>query len=119
MVYVDRLSETNTKFTTSTTVNIFNDPKLINIQEQHDCQRYELFRKYEQSLPELAISPVKSQSTCLSIESPETTPANTDSNDISEDLKLLIEQRVPDLCILDGEPTEFVIGLEEFFLFER
>lgn len=112
-IEIDRLSETNTKFTTSTTVNIFNDPKLVTIHEQHDCQSYELFRKYEQSIPELSISPVRSHSTCLSIETPQT-PANTDSNDISEDLKLLIEQRLPDLCHLDGELMEFVNGLELF-----
>ena len=28
-------------------------------------------------------------------------------NDISEDLRLLTEQRIPDLCILDDEPMEF------------
>ena len=32
------------------------------------------------------------------------------SNDISEDLRLLIEQRVPDLSMLDGEPMEFING---------
>ncbi|CAF4230025.1 unnamed protein product, partial [Rotaria magnacalcarata] len=42
---IDKLNETNRKFTTSTTVNILNDLHLMNIREQHEWQRYELFRK--------------------------------------------------------------------------
>lgn len=47
-------------------MNIFNDPKLMNIHEQHESQRYELFRKYEQLLPNKTISPIKTQSSCSS-----------------------------------------------------
>ncbi|CAF0778985.1 unnamed protein product [Rotaria sp. Silwood1] len=123
---IDRLNETNRKFTTSTTVNILNDLQLMNIHEQHDWQRYELFRKYEQLLPNKTTSPFIAQSNCSSASSIE--PTNTPliinntherqlnaiednlSNDISEDLRSLTEQRVPDLCILDGEPMQFTNG---------
>jgi hypothetical protein len=110
------LNETNQKFTTSTTVNIFNDPQLMNINEQHEWQRYELFRRYEQLLPNKIISPIKTQSTCSSASSLE--PINNKSpiddnalNDISEDLRTLTEEHLPDLSILDGEPIEFTKGL--------
>jgi hypothetical protein len=75
---IDKLNETNRKFTTSTTVNILNDPQLMNIQEQHDWQRYELFRRYEQSLPNKIISPIRTQSTDSSASSIE--PTNTPLN---------------------------------------
>ena len=70
--------ERNRKFTTSTTVNIFNDSQLKNIQEQHEWQRYELFRRHEQFLPNRVISPIKTQSTCSSASSIELihTPLN-------------------------------------------
>jgi hypothetical protein len=32
-------------------------------------------------------------------------------NDISEDLRTLTEEHLPDLSILDGEPIEFTKGL--------
>ena len=59
---IEILNETNRKFTTSTTVNIFNDPRFKNIHEQHQSQRYELFRRFEQLLPNKTISPIIPQS---------------------------------------------------------
>jgi hypothetical protein len=53
-------------------VNILNDPQLMNINKQHEWQRYELFRQYKQSLPNEVISPILVQSTGSSIE-----PTNT------------------------------------------
>ncbi len=47
-------------------MNILNDPQLMNIHEQHEWQRYKLFRRYEQLLPNKIISPIKTQSTCSS-----------------------------------------------------
>ena len=112
-------NETNRKFTTSTTVNISNDPQLMNIQEQHEWQRYELYRKYEQLLPNKIISPIKSQSTCSSAssieiinsKSPATLSEDNLTNDIGEDLRTLTEEHLPDLSNLDGEPMEFTKGL--------
>ncbi|CAF0899639.1 unnamed protein product [Rotaria sordida] len=132
---IDKLNETNRKFTTSTTVNILNDLQLMNIHEQHECQRYELYRKYEQSLPNKTTSPFIAQSNSSSASSME--PTNTSliiknnhnhqlniiddnlSNDISEDLRSLTEQRVPDLCILDGEPMQFTNVLLTKIVFLR
>ncbi|CAF0884897.1 unnamed protein product [Adineta ricciae] len=115
----EKLNEINQKFTTSAIVNVSNDPQLMGLHEQHDWQRYELFRKYEQFMPNKIISPIMPQSSCSSATSfePNNTPIDhPDSqenqvespiNDISEDLRLLTEQRIPDLCILDDEPMEF------------
>lgn len=61
----------NRKFTTSTTVNIFNDQRLKSMQDQHEWQRYELFRRFEQLIPNKTISPIKSQSSCSSASSME------------------------------------------------
>ncbi|CAF3830326.1 unnamed protein product [Rotaria magnacalcarata] len=120
---IDKLNETNRKFTTSTTVNILNDLHLMNIREQHEWQRYELFRKYEKTMPNKTKSPLIAQSHSSSSSSIEpintpltinnihdqqlTPPEDSLSNDFSEDLRSLIEQRVPDLCILDGEPMQY------------
>jgi hypothetical protein len=115
---IETLNETNRKFTTTTTVNILNDPQLMNIHEQHEWQRYELFRRYEQLLPNKIISPIQNQSTCSSASSIEPisnhplTPIEDNAlNDISEDLRTLTEEYVPDLSSLDGEPMEFTKGL--------
>ena len=43
-------------------MNILNDPKFINIHDEHEWQRYELFRRYEQLLPNKNSSPIKTQS---------------------------------------------------------
>ncbi|CAF3359279.1 unnamed protein product [Rotaria socialis] len=123
---IDKLNETNRKFTTSTTVNILNDLHLMNIREQHEWQRYELFRKYEKTMPNKTKSPLIAQSHSSSSSSIEpintplminnihdqqlTPPEDSLSNDIREDLRSLIEQRVPDLCILDGEPMQYNNG---------
>jgi hypothetical protein len=109
---IETLNNTNRKYTTSTTVNILNDPQLMNIHEQHECQRYELFRRYEQLLPNKNISPIKTQSTCSSASSIECHKPIEDNalHDISEDLRTITEQRVPDLAILDDEPMEFING---------
>jgi hypothetical protein len=71
----ETFNETNRKFIASTTVNIANDPQLMNIREQHEWQRYELFRRYEQLLPNKIISPIQ---TCSSGSSSE--PADTPLN---------------------------------------
>ncbi len=34
---------------------------------------------------------------------------------ISEELRSLIEQRLPDLCTLDGEPIQFTNGKDRSF----
>jgi hypothetical protein len=113
---IEIVDETNRKFITSTTVNILNDPRFTNLNEQHEWQRYELFRRYEQLLPNKIISPIISQSNCSSASSiqltntPLTAMEDNARSDISEDLRVLIEQRVPDLSILDGEPMEFING---------
>jgi len=122
---VNKQNNTNRKYTTSTTVNILNDPQLMNIHEQHECQRYELFRRYEQLLPNKIISPIRTQSTCSSASSIEptniecykpqlTTIEDNALCDISEDLQIITEQRVPDLSVLDGEPMEFTNGSNRF-----
>ncbi|CAF0833000.1 unnamed protein product [Adineta steineri] len=118
----EKLNETNHKFTTSTTVTVFKDPQLMTLQEQHEWQRCELFRRYEQLLPNKMISPIIAQSICSSASpsEPTNTPLlNNDNyenqqdyaqNDVSEDLRILIEQRVPDLCTLDDEPMKYTNG---------
>ncbi|CAF3943537.1 unnamed protein product [Rotaria sordida] len=120
---IDKLNETNRKFTTSTTVNILNDLQLINIHEQHECQRYELYRKYEQLLPNKTTSPFIAQSNSSSASNNHDHQLNIIddnlSNDISEDLRSLTEQRVPDLCILDGEPMQFTNVLLTKIVFLR
>ncbi len=50
-------------------MNILNDPQLMNIHENHESQRYELFRKYEQLLPNKTNSPRIAQSICSSASS--------------------------------------------------
>lgn len=52
-------------------MNILNDLQLMNIQENHEWQRYELFRRYEQLLPNKTVSPLVVQSTCSSASSME------------------------------------------------
>ncbi|CAF4426967.1 unnamed protein product [Adineta steineri] len=71
----EKLNETNHKFTTSTTVTVFKDPQLMTLQEQHEWQRCELFRRYEQLLPNKMISPIIAQSICSSASPSE--PTNT------------------------------------------
>lgn len=39
--------------------------------------------------------------------------------DVSDDLRRLTEERVPDLSILAGEPMEFTNGLTLFLIFGR
>ena len=57
------------KYITSTTVNILNDPQLKDLKKQHEWQRYELFKRYEQLLPNKVSSPIIPQSTCSSASS--------------------------------------------------
>jgi hypothetical protein len=38
-----------------------------------------------------------------------------EDEDISVELRSLIEQRLPDLCILDGEPIQFTAGENKSF----
>lgn len=46
------------------------------------------------------------------------TPLDESPSDIiSEDLRLLIEQRVPDLCMLDGEPMQYTMGTNRYVYF--
>ncbi|UJR37513.1 hypothetical protein I4U23_030215 [Adineta vaga] len=117
----EKLNEINRNFTTSTTVNVSSDLHLMNLHEQHEWERYELFRKYEQLIPNEMISPITAQSTCSSATSfePENTPVNINDNqqesvinDVTDDLRILTEQRVPELCNLDDEPKEFRNGIK-------
>jgi hypothetical protein len=85
---ISKFDEKTRKFITSKTVNILNEPQLMNSNNQHQWQHYELTNQFI------------SQSTTSSIE---------DEN-ISEELRLLTEQRLPELCNLDGEPMQFTDG---------
>ena len=66
---IEKLHDTDRKFTTSTTMNILKDPQLMNIHEQHERQRYKLFRRYEQLLPNKTMSPIVAPSTASSASS--------------------------------------------------
>jgi hypothetical protein len=95
---ISKFDEKTRKFITSKTVNILNESELMN-KNQHQWQHYELFR---QQSPILIQSPPT-----LSIEQTDTLSIN---EDISKELRLLIEQCLPDLCHLNGEPIEFING---------
>ena len=104
---ISQFDRTTRKFTTSKTVNILNDPQLMNISDQHQWQRYELLRQHEQSLSKKLISPVfvpSAPSSATSIE-------QQGDDNIEEELRSLTEHRLPDLCNLDGEPMQFTRGL--------
>lgn len=81
------------KFTSSKTVNILPDPHLTQLNEEHEYQRYRLYRQYEQSMRAL--------------------PAKTDE-ELIEELRLITEHRLPDLCQLDGEAIELGVGMKFF-----
>jgi hypothetical protein len=100
---ISKFDEITRKFTTSKTVNILHDPHLMTLHDEHQCQRYELYRRHEQLLPNKLISPILSQQSALSM----------DTNEIIDDLRSLIEHRLPELCHLDGEPKEFIRGRKQ------
>ena len=107
---ISQFDRTTRKFTTSKTVNILNDPQLMNISDQHQWQRYELLRQHEQSLSKTLLSPIFVPSAPTSAASVEqTSPTGVDN--IEEELRSLTEHRLPDLCNLDGEPMQFTRGL--------
>ncbi|UJR08714.1 hypothetical protein I4U23_012971 [Adineta vaga] len=103
------------KYITSKTVNILNDPPLTNTTPQH----YELSSQ-QSSLSKKIISPMLPPSTSSYTSSIEqiiytpnynrNQPSPIEDNDITEDLQFLIEQRLPDLCTLEGEPFRFTNG---------
>ena len=90
-----KFDESTRKFTTSQTVNILHDPHLMHLTDQHQWQRYDLYRRHEQTFPKTLISPIHKE---------------TDEEDLIEDLRSLTEHRLPDLCALDGEPMEMTRG---------
>jgi hypothetical protein len=69
---ISKFDEKTRKFITSKTVNILNEPQLMNIHNQHQWQHYELFREHEKSLTNKLISPILMQSTTSSIEQTDT-----------------------------------------------
>jgi hypothetical protein len=80
---ISKFDEKTRKFITSKTVNI--------LMNKNQWQHYELSQQ---------------QSPTLSIEQ----TSSIEDEDISEELRLLIEQRLPDLCNLNGEPIKFING---------
>ncbi|CAF1227931.1 unnamed protein product [Adineta ricciae] len=114
---VSKFDEKTRKFTTSKILNVSNDSPITTSSSRLQWQHYELS---QQALPKRIVSPMLPQSTSSytsSIEPTTYTPNYEQNqsnpighNDITEDLQLLIEQRLPDLCILDGEPFRFTKG---------
>jgi hypothetical protein len=95
---ISKFDEKTRKFITSKTVNILNEPKLMN-NNQHQWQHYELFRQQSPILIQSPSSSIIEQTDTLSI-----------NEDISKELRLLIEQHLPNLCNLNGEPIQFING---------